>query len=137
MTSHRGRHPAILIVEDEPDVAVILRRVLRDVTFGYDLVSAHSGDEALAYVQKKPVSLVVTDYRMPGMNGLELTAAIKALAPPTPIILITGYASREVLQEAKARGVNACLAKPFQYEHLVNTVRAVLEQADLFAAEAP
>ena len=65
-----SRNPAIVLVEDEPDILSILHRLMRDLTGGYDIVTVSSGIDALAQIALRTVPLVITDYNMPGMNGL-------------------------------------------------------------------
>ena len=74
-------HPAILVVDDEPDALIILRRLMRDLTSGYDILTASDGAEALAKIGDRPIPLVITDYTMPGMNGLQLLTEIKSRSP--------------------------------------------------------
>jgi CheY-like chemotaxis protein len=81
MPDQATRNPAIVLVEDEPDILIILHRLMRDLTGGYDIVTVNGGAEALAQIALRPVPLVITDYNMPGMNGLQLTAAIKETSP--------------------------------------------------------
>ena len=70
--------PAIIVVDDEPEIVLILRRLIQDMVIAYDIIAAQSGTEALAQLARRPVPLLITDYRMPGMNGLELAKAVRA-----------------------------------------------------------
>lgn len=81
MSDFSGRNPAIILVEDEPDILIILHRLMRDLTGGYDIITVNSGADALAQIALRRVPLVITDYNMPGMNGLQLAAAIKETSP--------------------------------------------------------
>lgn len=100
------RNPAIILVEDEPDILIILHRLMQNLTSGYDVVTAKSGAEALAQVALRPVPLLITDFNMPGMNGLELARAVKEASPKTHIVLVTAYATPELERRARDTGIN-------------------------------
>jgi DNA-binding NtrC family response regulator len=118
--------PAIILVDDEAFVLAILKRILTELAPGYELLSIADGATALALLAQRPVALVVTDQRMPDMDGVALTVAIKPVAPQCPVILLTGYPTPEIYQRAQAAGVDYFLAKPFPFEQLVSIVRAAL-----------
>jgi CheY-like chemotaxis protein len=118
--------PAILLVDDEAFVLAILKRILAELAPGYELLSVADGAAALALIAQRPVALVVTDLRMPDMDGVALTVAIKAVAPLCPVVLMTGYPSPEIRQRAQVAGVDFFLPKPFPFEQLVSIVRAAL-----------
>src|SRR5262245_43649617 len=118
--------PAIVVADDEPDVRIILRRMLASVAAGYELDTVGTGHDALAAVAVRPVPLLITDYNMPGMNGVELTQRVKATAPATTIVLVTAYITVELEQRGKAAGVDYFLAKPFSFDQLVAIVRKAL-----------
>jgi DNA-binding NtrC family response regulator len=121
-------NPAILLVDDESAILAILRRLIRELAPNYDLVTVSDGAAALATIALRQVVLVMTDQLMPDMDGVALTVAIKTVAPQCPVILMTGYATSEIQQRAKAAGVDYFLAKPFQFDQLVSTVRAALRR---------
>ena len=118
--------PAIVLADDEPTVRLILCRMLAAVAPGYELVAVGTGYDALAAVATRPVALLITDYNMPGMNGVELTQHVKATAPATRIVLLTAYVSAELEQLSKAAGVDHFLAKPFSFDQLAAIVRKSL-----------
>ena len=126
MSDQPARNPAIILVEDEPDILIILHRLMRDLTGGYDIVTVNGGAEALAQIALRPVPLVITDYNMPGMNGLQLTAAIKETSPDTRVVLITAYATPELEKRAREQRVDHYLPKPFPLDRLEQIVRDVL-----------
>jgi CheY-like chemotaxis protein len=118
--------PAIILVDDEAFVLAILKRILSELAPGYELLSITDGATALALFAQRPVALIITDMRMPDMDGVALTVAIKAVAPLCPVILMTGNLTPQIRQRAQAAGVDFFLAKPFPVEHLVSLVRAAL-----------
>lgn len=126
MADSVGRNPAIVLVEDEPDILIILHRLMRDLTGGYDIVTVNGGAEALAQIALRPVPLVITDYNMPGMNGLQLAAAVKESSPTTKVVLITAYATPDLEKRAREQRVDYYMPKPFPLDRLEQIVRDVL-----------
>jgi two-component system, response regulator, stage 0 sporulation protein F len=117
-------------VEDEPAVLDLVCRVIRSVADGYEIVAARDGVAALDAIAEHAVPLVITDFNMPRMNGLQLIAAIKAQAPQTQVMLLTAYASPQLEREARSLGAYAMIAKPFLVDVLLDRVRAVLESTN-------
>jgi two-component system, response regulator, stage 0 sporulation protein F len=126
MSEASARPPAVLLVEDEPAILMILRRVLRDVVGSHDIILVEGGAEALEQLALRPVPVLITDYRMPGIDGMQLTRAIKAAWPATRIIMITADLGADVEALAYAAGVDFFLVKPFPVEDLRQIVRAAL-----------
>jgi len=118
--------PAIVLADDEPDVRRILRRMLAFVVDGHELVAVGTGHDALTAVTARPVPLLITDYNMPGMNGVELAQRVKATSPATMVVLITAYISAELEQRGKAAGADSIVAKPFSLDQVEAIVRKAL-----------
>lgn len=119
-----GHTPTILIVDDEALVRFSTAAMLSDS--GYQVVEAASAADALSLVEGGlDVTAVVTDYAMPGMNGVELARALRVTRPTMPILMITGFAS---LTDVEADGLPR-LAKPFRETELNASVAALLENA--------
>lgn len=127
MPDQTGRNPAIILVEDEPDILIILHRLMRDLTGGYDILTVNGGAEALAQLELRPVPLVITDYNMPGMNGLQLAAAVKETSPDTRVVMITAYATPELERRAREQRIDYYLPKPFPLDRLEQIVKEVLK----------
>ena len=106
----------ILIVEDDPDVRSMLTRTLG--CGGYAVDSAADGSEALDKFRDNRFNLVITDVRLPQMNGLQLLGEIKQAEPHVPVIVITGYGSVQNAVEAMQGGASDYLLKPFSNEAL-------------------
>lgn len=117
--------PAILVVEDEPDILVILRRVLRDLETELDIVAVSSGEAAMAYATQHPCRLLITDYRLGGMDGLQLARSFKR-SFNSPVIMISAYFTPVLRDAVRAEGVDVALSKPFQVEELEHAVRQAL-----------
>ena len=126
MLDTSSRYPAIVLVEDEPDILIILHRLMSDLTGGYDIITVSGGAEALLQLTLRPVPLVITDYSMPGMDGLELAAAVKTASPTTRVVMMTAYATPELEYQARRQSVDYYLPKPFPLDHLDQIVRDVL-----------
>lgn len=126
MTNQASRHPALLVIDDERDILTILHRALRGLSGDYDIITTSNSAEVLAQMELRPVPLVITDYHLAGMNGLQLTAAIKERAPETCVVLITAFASPELQKRAHAQQVDYYLPKPFALETLEQIVRVTL-----------
>jgi DNA-binding NtrC family response regulator len=114
----------ILVVDDESEMRSALSHALtRD---GFAVESAASGTKALSKIKKDPVSLVITDLKMPEMSGMEVLGAVKKIAPEIPVIVITAYGSIHNAVEAMQAGAADYLLKPFSFETLGSTVKRVL-----------
>ncbi|MDK2972691.1 MAG: two-component system, NtrC family, response regulator AtoC [Candidatus Sumerlaeota bacterium] len=119
----------ILILDDEPKMGTLLQRSLeRD---GYDVAAFDKPAEALDALKAGGIDVLVTDLRMPGMDGLEVLRRAKSIAPQTEVILMTAYASVETAREALMRGALDYLVKPVSAE---NDLKPLL--ARLFAGDA-
>jgi CheY-like chemotaxis protein len=111
----------ILLVDDEPMVLSAIRMVLAQD--GHEVETVASTQEALAAFQRRKFDLVITDYELPVMTGDKLAAAIKALVPHQPILLITAYAERLCSEGTSLLAVDLVLSKPFDAEKLREVVR--------------
>jgi CheY-like chemotaxis protein len=113
----------ILVVDDEPLVLNSLRMVL---TFGgHQVETARNGVEALAMFERGKYDLVITDFGMPGMDGLALAGAIKARSPGHPILMITAHAEAIAGNGEKHSRIDLLLAKPFSVEQLEEALARV------------
>jgi two-component system, response regulator, stage 0 sporulation protein F len=117
---------AIVLVDDEPDVRVILHRMLAYIADGNEVVAVGSGAAALAVLAERPVLLLITDYNMLGMTGLELAQKVKAASPTTTVVLVSAYATPLLEKRALAAGGDYFLPKPFSFDQLEAIVREAL-----------
>jgi CheY-like chemotaxis protein/predicted regulator of Ras-like GTPase activity (Roadblock/LC7/MglB family) len=118
----------ILIVDDETKVAFFLRESLEALGHNFEVLSVSSPEEALRQFDRKKIDLLVTDQRMPGMNGLDLVKQIQEHHPETQFILITAYGSDNVLNQAQRLGAYRYFTKPFHIEDFVQTVLEALKE---------
>ena len=116
------RHAMILLVDDEELVRIGTGEMLSDL--GYEVIEATSGAEALRQLRgSEPPDLMITDYLMPGMNGVDLAEQAKRLAPGMKILLITGYST---ISEGPGSSLPR-LAKPFRQADLAERVAKLLD----------
>ena len=113
----------ILVVDDEPLVCDAVRMML--AFDGHQVETVLSGNEALALLDEGQFDVVITDFKMPGMQGDELAAVIKARNPKQPVVMITAYA--EMLQASgnPLTGVDFVISKPFLLENLREAIAKV------------
>ncbi len=115
----------ILIVDDEKNYTLILSAVLQDK--GFETLTANSGQEALETLAEFDVNLVITDMKMPVMDGIELLRHIKEKYPTVPVIMMTAYGTVEKAVEAMQLGAFNYITKPFDNARLVIYVNKALE----------
>jgi DNA-binding response OmpR family regulator len=127
----------ILAVDDEAIVLDSFRKIL--VIAGYSVDTVETGQEALGLVRKNDYDFVFTDFKMPEMDGVEVTKAVKHLRPDVDVIMITGYASIESAVETMKYGAMDYVEKPFTADELTEVVNsfAIRRQARLEAEAKP
>jgi two-component system response regulator HydG len=119
----------LLVADDDPGLRESLERTL--TREGYRVVLASDGRAALERVQAGGIDLIVTDLRMPGLTGLELLRAAKAIMPNVDVILLTAFGTVEEAVKAMKDGAYDFLTKPFRREQLIKLVEKALERRDL------
>ncbi len=119
-----GRREVILIVDDQPALSETLKRYLRKR--GHLTAVCTSADEALAYLERENVDLVLSDICMPGKDGLDLLKEIKARGGNEAVIMMTAYANIEQSVEAMRRGASDYITKPFRLEEVANIIQQAL-----------
>ena len=118
----------ILVIDDELDMLMLLRMIIEDNT-DYEVDTTNNPSEALKMVMENDYDLVVSDLKMPGMDGLELFDEVKGMKPDLPLIIITAYGSLETADEAMKMGVADFITKPFRKDSILFTINRVLELA--------
>ena len=117
----------ILIVDDEPDLLRLLEDSIALNCERCEVVSVTNGYAALEQIEQQPFDLILTDYQMPGMNGLELAGIVRRASPGTPVALVTAYRSGGWLQErARALDLVGFLQKPFTMLHIRDLLQSSL-----------
>ena len=118
------RNNRVLFVDDEEAVRTSWNRYLSQK--GFDVVTAEDGQRAVRQLDSQPVDVVISDLRMPGLDGLELLAWVHDKKPDTKFILLTGYGNDEVERKARELGAFEYLNKPISPEALSAIVTAAL-----------
>ena len=125
----------VLVVDDDPGMrdgmAMSLKRA------GFVTEQARSGEDALRMTRPGAFDAVVTDLRMTGMDGLQLTARLKALDTSLPVLLVTAFGSLDTAREAMRLGAFDYLSKPFSPEELVTAVKKAIRSDERLKAEEP
>ncbi len=120
--------PRILVVDDDDLARRQLERLYR--FYDYDIVGVDSAEDALARLEKDDdIDLVVTDLRLPGLSGIDLTERIAKRSPDIPIIALTGYADVETAVQVLKLGATDYIVKPITAEAIQESTRSVLEKA--------
>ena len=116
----------ILVVDDELHTRTFICDGLSALGIVDDAVGVSTADEALAEISRHVPDLVITDVRMPGLNGLDLARYLRQTYPDTRVVVVTGYSTRDIEKTALALSVTALLKKPFGLDMLGEVVRKAL-----------
>ena len=117
----------ILVAEDSDSIRQLLTFTLRGA--GYDVIEAVDGKDAMDKVDGKSADLVVTDFNMPIMGGVELTKQLRAIQAfqYTPIIMLTTESQKDKVMEGKAAGISGWIIKPFLPEKLIEIIKRLIK----------
>jgi len=125
----------ILLVDDHPILTEGLKMVFRDNTTFDIVASTHSGTYALALLKVKPIELMVTDYSMPDMNGLDLIRQAKTLFPGLKTIVLTMHDEASIIKEVIAAGADGYVLKKCAMEELAQAMESVLNGRPYLSAD--
>ncbi|HEV3198983.1 MAG TPA: response regulator [Bryobacteraceae bacterium] len=120
-------HPNILLVDDNPDGLLVRKALLEEL--GYCVQIASTGEEGLKLFEGTNFDVVVTDYRMPGMNGVELIGRIRTLNADARVILLSGFVDPLGLTESNTAADIVLAKSSNEAAHLVRWVRRLLNRA--------
>ncbi|MDR3256923.1 MAG: response regulator [Endomicrobium sp.] len=126
MSISKGR---ILIVDDEQAIRELL--ITEFFKLGYEVFSAINGEEAIAKIKTEKVNIVITDMKMPKVDGLDLLKVVKEQFPETEVIIITGYATIENALDAMRSGAYDFVQKPFNIDELLALADKAMEKSEL------
>jgi CheY-like chemotaxis protein len=107
----------ILVVDDDRDGGAMMAKLIS--AFGYDAMVAHNGPTALDLAEKRQFGIAIIDYRMPGMNGVELFRQLRTIRPDLAAIFLTGYPTIDVVYPAIEAGILRVLSKPADFQELM------------------
>ena len=116
----------VLVAEDDDLIRNIFVEIIKGESF--NVIQAADGQKALNLIADNRVDMVITDIKMPLMNGLDLLAAIKREHPKLPVIVITGFNSEYSEQDALAAGADAYLTKPFKVADVAVMLRSMYQR---------
>jgi two-component system NtrC family response regulator len=119
----------VLVVDDQKNYLVVLEDLLR--AEGYEVVTKSSGAQALDLCRTVDVDLMITDMRMPGMDGIKLLSEVKRIDSDLPIIMMTAYATVEKAVEAMKRGAHDYIMKPFRNDELLVQIQQAIQVGEL------
>ena len=126
---HRASAQTVLVVDDEANILEALQKVLTKE--GFEVLTAGNGRQALEVLRKRPVRVMITDLRMPGMTGDDLLKAAKAITPEVEVIMMTAYGTIENAVEAMKLGAYDFVSKPLKRAAVVSAVRKALDKSAL------
>ena len=121
MKENRG---SILIVDDDVPFASSLKKILGKA--GHEIVLADDGVQALRLLNSRPFDLVITDFRMGSLSGLQVISSIRNQGIPVRILLLTAFGDEELTRRAEQGGADACLSKPVKRGEILECVSLLL-----------
>ncbi len=116
----------ILVVDDELDMLALLAMIISEKT-EHKVTTTNNPLEAVQFVKEKEYDLIISDLKMPGMDGIELIAEIKKIDQYIPILVITAYSSIESAEDAINKGAYDYITKPFRKEQILIAIDRALE----------
>ncbi len=117
----------LLLIEDEAGVQDYFKAVISRM--GHDLMTADDGPSGVELIQSEAADVIMTDLNMPGEpSGMELVRRIRELKPETPVIVVSGYPTKERLEECKELGIEDFLTKPFEMTFFSSVITRLLEE---------
>jgi DNA-binding NarL/FixJ family response regulator len=129
----RGTLVRILVVDDNPAVRNYLRTLLEQQSTWQVVDEARTGGEALQRVKKSPPDMILLDFQMPDLNGLDVARQISGIFPEIPILLVTIHLSKQLAEEARRAGIRGACAKS-DVGSIVEAVDALLHAGTYFPA---
>jgi DNA-binding NtrC family response regulator len=115
----------ILVVDDESIVLESCKRVLEDC---FEVIPAKSADAALEAIRRETIGMILLDIKMPGKDGMSLLKEVKEKWPNIPVIVMSGYATTETVEQVSRTEAATFIAKPFTPDELVEAVAKVIEK---------
>lgn len=123
--------PKILIIEDEPAIRRVLKKILLDESKEYEVEEAPDGVEGLEKIKKEDFDLVLCDIKMPKLDGIEVLTSTKKIKPEIPFVMISGHGDLETAVNTMKLGAYDYISKPPDLNRLLNTVRNALDRKEL------
>jgi CheY-like chemotaxis protein len=115
-----GTSGKVLVVDDNNDLRIVVSKLLSRL--GYEVSSADSGENGLSIFLKNKFDVVLSDYEMPGMDGVAFACSVKKSSPRTPVVIMTG-AGKETVFSRKSTAVDEVISKPFTLTEIDETIQ--------------
>ncbi len=120
-----SKRPAILVVDDDPEMRALLLDVLHNE--GYDVAEATDGAQAVLALRAREFEIILMDKNMPGPSGLDLLPGLRRVCPRSQIIMMTAFGDVPSYMEAVEKGAVEYLFKPFRMEEMMAAIRKAME----------
>jgi two-component system cell cycle sensor histidine kinase/response regulator CckA len=115
-----GTRGKVLVVDDNNSLRILVSRML--CRLGYEVSSADSGEKGLSIFHENKFDIVLSDYEMPGIDGVALACSVKKSSPCTPVVIMTG-AGKETVFSRKSNAVDKVISKPFTLAEIGETIQ--------------
>ena len=122
----------VLVVDDEKNICDLLKQAIE--TTGCSVQTACDGKAALEYAKETQYDAIFLDIKMPGMNGVEVLKHLRQTQTNAAFVMITGYASSDLVDESLSSGAFLCLSKPFGIAQVLDVIRTVKEEKTMLSA---
>lgn len=120
----------ILIVDDDPSILQMLAESLKSLGAAYQIFTATSSTEALDKIEEQSFAVIIADYMMPGITGIDLARAVLRLSPGTQVILMTAYGTSRLRSTVQFVGVDGYLNKPFTVDELHQVIQKTMQAGE-------
>jgi len=118
----------VLIVDNDKDISLLLQHSLRMLGPEYEIVTVTDAVTAISLIEKESFAVVITDYMMPVMTGVDLAMVVRRISPETQVVLMTAYGTSNLRDTSKFLGLDGYLDKPFPLERVQEIVRRAAAQ---------
>jgi len=115
-----GTSRKVLVIDDNNDLRIVVSKLLSRL--GYEVSSADSGENGLSIFLENQFDIVLSDYEMPGIDGVDFACSIKKCSPGTPVVIMTG-AGKHTVFSRKSTAVDEVLSKPFNLTEIDETIQ--------------
>ena len=119
----------VLLIEDDENTLLGLEKLLEYE--GFEVIGTSSGNQGLELLNQEEVQVVLCDYCLPDLNGLEVCQAVRERGKPTRFLLVTAYSNQELIQKAEEIGVEKVFSKPIDLDDLLKTLNNTPKATDI------
>ena len=125
--------PKILVVDDQRGMRLTLSGVIEDE--GYDVTGVEDGYQAIDAASKTPFDVIFMDIKMPGINGVQTFREIKKISPSSVVVMMTGFAVEDLVEEALDEGAFSVVYKPFDIDRVIKLIESVLRSVVILVVD--